>query len=66
MLTPNITWRDVVTCKTWLGSIDRMYKYALELGYEYFMWNDRIYHIPAKLGGKPEVIDTGLTVNDIN
>lgn len=60
-----LSFRDVLTCKTWLGDIDRMYKYACELGYEYFLWNDRVYRIPPKLGGKPEVIDTGLTVSDV-
>ena len=62
----NLTYRNVLTCKTWLGDIARMYKHARELGYEYFLWNDRVYRIPQQLGGQAEVIDTGMTVNDIS
>ncbi len=60
-----LTYKDVLTCKVMLGHISRMYQYATELGYEYFLWNDRVYRIPPKIGGKPEVVDTGLTVKDI-
>lgn len=60
-----LSFRDVLTCKVWLGSIDRMYQYAVELGYEHFLWNDRVYKIPQQIGGTREVVDTGLTVNDV-
>jgi hypothetical protein len=60
-----LSYKDVLTCKTWLGDIAKMFEFARQLGYEYFLWNDRVYRIIPKLGGKPEVIDTNLTVENV-
>lgn len=65
MTIKQLTYRDVLTCKTWLGHIERMYKYAIDLGYEYFLWNDRVYRVEGALGAEPEVWDTGLGVKDV-
>ena len=58
-----LTWRDVLDCKKWVGSIDAMYDLALAAGYEYFNWNDRIYQVGV--GGTRHGVDTGLTVKDV-
>ena len=60
-----LSWRNVLDCKTWVGDINRMYELANTLGYCFFLWNGRVYQIPQKIGGKPEVVDTGLTEKDI-
>ncbi len=60
-----LSFKDVLTCKVWLGDVVKMYNFASQLGYEYFLWNDRVYRIVPKLGGKPEVHDTNLTIADV-
>ena len=57
------TYKDILTCKVWLGDIAKMYEFATQLGYSHFMWNDRVYRIVG--GFSKDVVDTGLTVHDI-
>jgi hypothetical protein len=59
-MTP--TYKNTLTCKTWIGSLERMYQYAVELGYEYILWNDRVYKV---LPFCKNVEDTGMTVEDL-
>lgn len=60
-----LTYKDVVTCKSYLGHISKMFDLADALGYEYFLWNGRVYKI-AKAGEiRKYTIDTGLTFRDI-
>lgn len=59
-----ITYRDVAVCKTWVGSIENMRNLALALGYEYFLWNDRVYQI--EVGGGNYARDTGLTKKELD
>ena len=54
----NITWRDVYEEKVWrAGHISRAQDTAKQLGYLYFVWNERVYTWEGK--------DTGLTVDDL-
>lgn len=38
-----ITWKNVLDCKAWYGHITAMAETAKRAGYEYFVWNDRLY-----------------------
>lgn len=57
-----LSYKDVLTCKAWLGDIAKMYDYAVALGYPYFLWNDRVYQVMI---GERNVTDTGLTVENV-
>lgn len=38
-----LSWKIVLYPHAWIGHREKMQKYAVELGYPYFMWNDIIY-----------------------
>jgi hypothetical protein len=40
------------------GTIEDMQEYATRLNYQYFSWNDRVYHTESKK-------DTGLTYDQL-
>lgn len=56
-----ITWKDVLDCKIWLGTIDKMYELTKTTGYKCFMWNDVIYLISEK-----DFIRTGKFRTDLS
>lgn len=56
-----LSFRDVLHTRERLGHIDRIYELAKQLGYPYFLWNDRVF----KLGAESRYVDTGLTVSDV-
>lgn len=57
------TWRDVLDCKGWVGSIDAMYDRAQAAGYQYFNWNDTIYQMGV--GGQRYAAPTQWQAKDI-
>lgn len=54
------SYRSVLHSENRIGHIDKMASFARELGYPYFLWNDRLFSV-----GDKEYIDTGYTVKDI-
>ena len=65
-----LTWYDVLNHKQggkWWGYIDNFLPVVADVGYEYFVWNWRIYRI-IKYTDTPSSLsyeDTGLSVADI-
>lgn len=57
---PSLSAKDVLIPKTSLGHISKAVKIATEVGYVFFVWNDRVYKIE-----KTGAVDTGLTINDV-
>lgn len=45
MFRKKLSFRDVLVARSWIGHIDRMYQYAHELEYPYFLWNGRVYEL---------------------
>ena len=56
----NITWKNTLTCYTFIGSINELLKPARKLGYEYIVWNSRVYKVTTD-----EFLDTGAFESDI-
>lgn len=54
------SYRDVLHTRGNIGHIDKMAQLARELGYPYFLWNDRLFKV-----SDDEVIDTGYTVANV-
>lgn len=40
-----INWKEVLDCKINYGHIGNMIELAKKVGYEYILWNDRVYDI---------------------
>lgn len=57
-----LSYKDVITCKTWIGNISYMRECAVKLGYEYLLWNDRVYKVLPFCNNAE---DTGLTAKDV-
>jgi len=55
VVNKTLTWRDVFDCKSTYWHISHILKAASEAGYDYFVWNGRVYAITPN-GEK----DTGL------
>jgi len=56
----DITWKNTLTCTTFIGSINELLKPARKLGYTYIVWNGRVYKVtPEKFE------DTGALESDI-
>lgn len=53
--------KDVIRKMTPFGHILDLQAVAVRLGYNYMLWNDRVYTVHS--GKMPE--DTGLTINDL-
>lgn len=58
----NLTWEDVFDCKINYGHIDNIVAKVYGTGYEYFIWNDRIY----KLVGNNDYKPTEYLKEDLN
>jgi hypothetical protein len=56
-----LCYRDVLQAKGRVGHVDVLTEHAKILGYEYILWNDRVYFLTGESRK-----DTGLTVADIN
>lgn len=50
-----LSFRDVLHTRERIGHILRMLDFAKELGYPYFVWNDRVYKVE-----NDHYVDTGL------
>lgn len=64
----NITWRDVMDCKMTAGyNIEQFIPLVMQMRYQYFNWNGRIYQPQLNLVNSYKIgyIDTGLTVEDL-
>lgn len=44
-----LSYRDVLHTRERIGHINLMLTLAKQLGYPYFIWNDRVYHISSGL-----------------
>jgi hypothetical protein len=70
-LYPKLTWHDVLDSykpnSKWWGSIDKFLPVVIDLGYEYFAWNERIYSVERYVDTPSgfSYQDTDLTVYDI-
>ena len=53
MFRKKLSFRDVLVARGWIGHISRMYQYAHELEYPYFLWNGRVYELVEKGGAVP-------------
>lgn len=53
--------RDVLHTEEWVGHVGSPTDLAHKLGYEYILWNDRVYHVEAE-----SLRDTGLTERDLH
>ena len=53
MFRKKLLFRDVLVARSWIGHIDRMLQYAVELGYPYFLWNGKIYELVREGGFVP-------------
>ncbi len=61
-----LNWKNILQLKTPdIGSLEGLADIAFRLGYDFVLWNDRIYKVFFE---HPIVItnDTGLTIDDIN
>lgn len=47
-----LSWKMVLYPHGWIGFIDKMQKYAVDLGYPYFIWNDIMYETKTKKKNK--------------
>jgi hypothetical protein len=54
------SFRDVLQAKNRVGQIDRLVEFAHTLGYEYILWNDRVYFLSGDV-----VTDTGFTSSSV-
>ena len=54
------SFRDVLQAKNRVGQIDRLVEFAHTLGYEYILWNDRVYFLSGDV-----VSDTGFTAASV-
>jgi hypothetical protein len=52
-----LSWRDVLDVKINVGSQDRMFRHATNLGYDFYIWNDNIFNVNI---GEPIA-----TINDL-
>lgn len=53
-----LPWSKVFKCEKWYGHISKIALVALEQGFGYFEWNDRLYEADTK-GGEPTWRDLG-------
>lgn len=53
-----LTWKNILYPHGWIGHIDKMRYYALELHYSYFSWNGRIYE--TKTGDQTEFLNENV------
>ena len=60
-LSPKLSWKNILDCKKWYGHISAIADQARMVGYEYFIWNDRIY----KTSGTDGWTDTNKSMDDI-
>lgn len=56
-----LSYCDVLRCTTHLGHIDKLFEYAVALGYKYFLWNDSVYQVISE----SEFEETGIDVTKI-
>jgi len=56
-----LSYRDVLRCTTHLGHIDKLFGYAVALGYKYFLWNDSVYQVISE----KEFEETGIDATKI-
>jgi hypothetical protein len=55
------SYRDVLQAKNHLGHIVKLAELAKQLGYEYILWNDRVYFV-----GGEYCLDTGITAASVH
>lgn len=64
-----LTWQNVLDSRapnrTWAGHIDNYLPTVDKAGYDYFSWNNRIYHLERHNNGELNYSDTKLTVKDL-
>lgn len=56
-----LSYRDVLRCTTHLGHIDKLFEFAVALGYKYFLWNDSVYQVISE----KEFEETGIDATKI-
>lgn len=56
-----ISWRNTLDCRREYGHITRIIKAARSVGYEYFVWNGRVYRVIGELLSK----DTGILASEL-
>lgn len=54
-----LSWKDIFDCKIWYGHISVIARKAHLAGYEYFVWNDRVYKIKEVTVDSVEWSDMG-------
>lgn len=57
-----MSWKAVLDCKKYYGSMSKIYNLAVEAGYSYFVWNGYIWAIDSI---KNEANQTDMTIDDI-
>ena len=61
MFRKKLSFRDVLVARGRIGRIDRMFQYAHELEYPYFLWNGKIYELDREGGFVP----TNYSLEDV-
>lgn len=59
------SWRDVLDCKKWYGSVDNMAEEANKVEYKYFLFNDMIYQLHTAKDGGWYYTNTGSFIENI-
>jgi hypothetical protein len=54
------TWKNTLTCYTFVGNINELLRPARKLGYKYIVWNGRVY-----LVNEDKWEDTGIFESDL-
>ena len=57
----SLTDRDLLHTEEWIGNVGSPTDLARKLGYQYILWNDRVYHVEADA-----LRDTGLSEGDVH